>query len=274
MVRVPGDGWKRRLAVLALDRVEPLMYRKALLPPFSMRRFIGEARWDVGGSDFRNNGRHFAEKLHDAGLDACSRVLDIGSGCGRLAIPLTELLSAQGSYTGLELSPPLVQWCSEHLTPRYPNFRFVQCDLKNPLYNPAGAGDARTYTFPFQDGAFDLIVATSVFTHLLPEIALRYLHECARVLASGGRLFATFYFIDQTVQSRESSLRFEHAFGENARVDDLARPEAGIGFRLEWVLQQADKANLRLDPPVRFGTWSGRKDGYSGQDVLILHKKR
>jgi SAM-dependent methyltransferase len=142
-----------------------------------MRRFIGEARWDLGGNDFRNNGRHFAEKLRDAGLHSASHMLDIGCGCGRIAIPLTQDLGPNGSYTGLELSSPLVDWCSAHITPRYPNFRFVHCDLKNPLYNPEGRGDSLTYALPFDDGAFDLIVATSVFTHLLPEIATHYLQQ-------------------------------------------------------------------------------------------------
>lgn len=237
-----------------------------------MRRFIGEARWDFGGADFNNSGFHFAEKLRDAGLHNSSHVLDIGSGCGRIAIPLTGVLGANGSYAGLELSAPLVQWCSTHITPRYPHFRFVHCDLQNPLYNRGGHGDPLTYSFPFDEGAFDLVVATSVFTHLLPEIAVHYLHECARVLVADGRLFATFYFIDASIQSVASSLRFEHAWGDNARVADMAKPEAAVGFRVDWIVQQAAAAGLQLEPPVRWGTWSGRKHGYSGQDVMILRK--
>jgi SAM-dependent methyltransferase len=270
MVRVPGDGWKRRAAAALLDIVEPRY--KQLLPPFSMRRFIGEARWDVGGTDFRNNGRHFAEKMRDAGLHSASHVLDIGSGCGRIAIPLTHELGPSGSYTGLELSRPLADWCSANITPRQPNFRFVHSDLKNPMYNPEGRGYPLTYVLPFDHGAFDLIVATSVFTHLLPEIATRYLQQCARVLQPNGRLFATFYFIDDTIQSSESSLRFNHDWGDDARVSDPSHPEAAIGFRVEWILQQARATGLELEPPIRYGTWSGRPDGYSGQDVLILCK--
>ena len=273
MVRVPGDSWKRRMAISAVEAFEALRYREDLLPPFSMRRFIGEARWDIGGSDFRNSGRHFAEKLSDAGLHAGSHVLDIGSGCGRIAIPLTQIIRPSGSYTGLELSAPLVAWCTQHISPKYPNFRFVHCDLKNPMYNPGGEGDPLTYAFPFRDGAFDLVMATSVFTHLLPDIAVHYLQECARVLMPGGRLFATFYFIDEAVQSAESSLRFEHAWGENALVANPDNPEAAIGFRAAWILEQAAAVGLELEPPIRFGTWSGRADGYSGQDVLILCKR-
>ena len=86
------------------------------------------------GHDFRNTGVHFAEKLRDAGLHSGSHVLDIGSGCGRVAIPLTEIIDLSGSYSGLELCAPLVHWCSSRITPKYPHFRFVRCDLKNPHY--------------------------------------------------------------------------------------------------------------------------------------------
>jgi hypothetical protein len=92
------------------------------------------------------------------------------------------------------------------------------------------------------------------------------------VLQPNGRLFATFYFVDDTLQSAESSLRFEHSWGENARVADPAHPEAAIGFKLEWILHEAKAVGLEQEPPIRYGTWSGRRDGYSGQDVLILRK--
>jgi SAM-dependent methyltransferase len=238
-----------------------------------MRRFVGEARWDIGGDDFRNNGRHFAEKLRDAGLHGASHVLDIGSGCGRIAIPLTGIIDSTGSYTGLELSAPLVAWCSSHITPKHPQFRFVQCDLCNPLYNPTGRADPLAYRFPFDDAAFDLVVATSVFTHLLPEIAVHYFQECARVLQPAGRLFATFYFIDSAIQSVASSLSFEHPWGRHARVANPDRPEEAIGYELDWVLQSAAVTGLEVESPVRWGTWSGRQDGYSGQDVVIFRRR-
>ena len=75
-------------------------------------------------------------------------------------------------------------------TPRR-RFAFVHADLRNTAYNPGGALDADSYRFPYGDGAFDLVIATSLFTHLLPAAAEHYLSEAARVLAPGGRLFCT-----------------------------------------------------------------------------------
>ena len=274
MVRVPGDRLKQRAAAALFDVLEPIYFRGVLLPPFTMRRFVGEARWDFGGVDFRNTGRHLLEKLYDAGLRSDSQVLDIGSGCGRIAIPLTGVIGPSGRYAGLELSAPLVRWCSTHITPKYPQFQFVHCDLKNPFYNPNGHGDPLTYSFSFDDGAFDLLIASSVFTHLLPGIAVHYLEECARVLSPTGRLFSTFYIVEESIQSARSNLRFEHTFEEDARIADLEHPEAAVGYRLGWVIQGAAKAGLEIEPPVRWGTWSGRQNGYSGQDVLIFRKTK
>ena len=46
-----------------------------------------------GDGDFRAIGAEFLERLvRDAGLERHHRVLDIGSGVGRLAIPLTQYL--------------------------------------------------------------------------------------------------------------------------------------------------------------------------------------
>ncbi len=272
MVRVPGDSLSRRLAIGAVEVVESIAFQRRLLPPFSMRRFVGEARWDIGGRDFRNTGAHMAQKLRDAGLRGHSRVLDIGSGCGRIAIPLTAVLDANGSYAGLELSAPLVRWCSSHITRRFPNFTFVHSDIKSGHYNPDGKCDAGGYRFPFRDRTFNLLVATSVFTHLLPEDTEHYLAECARMLEPGGQLFATFYFADAPITSSASGLRLETAWGENAFVADQSDPEAAIGLKPNWLLRQASRLGLELVGSIRWGSWTGREDGYSGQDVAIFRR--
>ncbi len=44
--------------------------------------------------------------------------------------------------------------------------------------------------------SFDLIIATSIFTHLQPGAAQNYIFQCARFLETGGRLFATFYLLE------------------------------------------------------------------------------
>lgn len=273
MVRNPGDDWRKRLVTMLFDLAGRFPGGDPLLPPLSMRRFVGEGSWIHGGRDFRANGLHFAEKFSkDARLIPDGSLLDVGSGCGRIAVPLTRFLKPTGRYAGLELSLPLVQWCSKHISLRYPNFRFIHCNLYSPFYNPQGSGDAANYAFPFDAGTFDVVAATSVFTHLLPQAATRYLQECSRVLASRGRLFATFYLLDEGMPDVGHSITFDHELAPHAFVNDPANPEAAVGYRTRWILQEAEEAGFSLLSPIRWGPWAGRPFTYSGQDVLILEK--
>ena len=75
-------------------------------------------------------------------------------------------------------------------------FRFTHVDLVNATYNPRAEATAASFRFPYDDEAFDLVIATSVFTHLLPEESSNYLTEIGRVLAPAGRLFSTWFLLD------------------------------------------------------------------------------
>jgi SAM-dependent methyltransferase len=272
MVRVPGDSVPRRLVNAAIDVLNAVASRDALLPPFSMRRFVGEARWDIWGNDFATTGQHFIEKLvADANLNPASRVLDIGSGCGRLAIPLTQILR-KGSYVGLELSAALVRWCQRHISTRFPNFEFVHADLQNDLYNPGGSTRADEFAFPFASHSFTLVAALSVFTHLPQRAAENYAAECARVLAPGGMLFASFFLPENGTRSPDGGLNFAHRLSEVSLTATPHVPEQAIAYNAEWLREVFGRGGLQVQEPIRWGNWTGRADCYSGQDVLIFRK--
>src|SRR5262245_22993091 len=232
MVWVPSDSFPRQVLNTAIDCLAPLVTPGELIPPFSMRRFVGESRFDIRGRDFRATGEHFLQKLlADAGLTSASRVLDLGSGCGRIALPLTRIV--RGIYRGLEVNRKLVQWCQREITSRYPRFQFVHSDVHTELYNPHGTVNAPEYSFPFSEGQFDLAVATSLFTHLVPSAVERYLGECSRVLAPGGHLFATFFLIENGRTSPDGGLRFDHSFNAVSFVVDPASPQKAIAFKTD-----------------------------------------
>ena len=274
MVWVPTDSFPRQIVNTVIDCLAPFVNSAGeLMPPFSMRRFVGESRFDVRGRDFKATGVHFLEKLTaDAGLTSASRVLDLGSGCGRIAIPLTGVLRA-GCYRGLDVNQRLVRWCQQKITPRYPAFQFIHADVRTELYNPGGSVPSDAYTLPFPAAQFDLVIATSVFTHLLPRAIERYLGECARVLSPGGCLFATFFLIESGTRSPDGGLNFAHEFQEGSRVVDRDSPQKAIAVKADWVLAKASAAGLEVRLPVRWGLWTGRQDGYSGQDVVIFSKR-
>jgi SAM-dependent methyltransferase len=98
------------------------------------------------------------------------RVLDVGCGPGRLAIPLAR----HGlDVTGLDLDPAMIERARI-------NAGRALGDDRRPTFV---VGDAASLAFP--DGSFDLVVSTMSMHHWEDPIA--GLREIARVLRPGGR---------------------------------------------------------------------------------------
>jgi len=263
-----------RIEAFLIDRIRAVFQPGHLRPPAHMRWRVGEGPWDIYGRHFEFTGRHFQAKLQrDAGLNSASRVLDIGSGCGRLAIPLTEVIGPSGLYVGLEIIPSMVRWCRRNISARFPHFRFVRCAVQNSNYNPRQSQRAEDYKFPFETGQFDLVVATSVFTHLRPASAQNYIVQSARVLKPGGKLFVTAFLIENGNRSANSAFKFDHPLDGIALTTKPNNPEKAVAYPVEWLLENLRSAKLELTQPVKRGSWTGESPAYSGQDVLILEKK-
>jgi SAM-dependent methyltransferase len=260
---------KRYVTLMAEDAFDRLRGRAdPELPSKHLRDF-------VGGGDFRAVGEEFARYARDlAGLRPEDHVLEIGSGIGRIALPLTRIIGPQGSYDGLEIVPRGVRWCQKHITPGHPNFQFHHADIANSTYNRRGRIKAEQYTFPFPPDSFDVVLLTSVFTHLLPPATAHYLSEIERVLAPGGRMLATFYLLnDESLALMESGrtvVGFPHAV-DGARVADLAAPENVVALPETLVRDLLEHAAL---PPgeVHYGSWCPREAPLSHQDMVVVTK--
>jgi SAM-dependent methyltransferase len=248
----------------ALDARDALLRRQhdPLTPP----RRLGF----VGSGDFRAAGEDFRELFVNlAGLHPDEDVLDVGSGVGRVAVGLTGWL--RGRYEGIDVVRRGIEWCQQSITPRYPNFRFQVADLYNRHYNPEGRVRASEYRFPFEDQSFDVVVLTSVFTHLLPADRDNYISEIARVLRPAGRCFGTFFLLDDDVRRRLQggrdtlNFRFQRPgyWTDNRRI-----PEAAVAYEEADVREQFERNGLRITL-VRYGAWSGRDDGTGWQDIVV-----
>lgn len=240
--------------------------RDALVPPRRLQ--------SVGNSDFRSTGEEFRVHLQRfAELAPQDRVLDIGSGIGRIARVLThELAPPDGSYDGFDVAQQGISWCQKRYTRTPVPFRFVHVDLRHAVYNPNGAEDATDFRFPYEDGSFDLAIATSLFTHLLDAAADHYLAEAARVLAPGGRLFATWFVVDESLPPvpGQAMTSFHPTSGAALAVDP-SEPERALAYPLAWIRQRLNRHGLMLREPYHRGTWTGR-DGVSAQDILVADR--
>jgi SAM-dependent methyltransferase len=195
------------------------------------------------------------------GLGPDERVLEIGCGRGRIASALAEYLGERGSYDGLDVARDDVDHCISSL----PHLRFRHADVRNGRYNPQGTLDAAEFSFPYGDSSFDFAVLVSVFTHMLPEGAERYLSEIARVLRPGGRMFATLFLVND--ESRGHDV-FRHPVGPHLAADPDV-PERAIALDEAFVRGACARASLQIREPVFGGSWCGRENCLSDQDILI-----
>lgn len=235
---------------------------------------------DVGDGDFDAIGREFLWNLvHHADLEPHHRVLDIGCGVGRLALPLTAFLDRTGSYVGFDVAAGAIRWCQDEISSRHANFSFHAVDLRHPLYNPGGALDPLSFAFPVGEAGVDLAAAVSVFTHLPPGVMAQYLRQVRRSLAPGGRFFCTAFFLDDTVRARLRAGKCRIPF----RADDPGfwqeghadHPGAAIAVDLDWFVKAAAQAGLELAGlglagPVIRGHWPDDSGGEGFQDMCVL----
>jgi SAM-dependent methyltransferase len=232
--------------------------RERGFPPMRMRF--------VGMGDFVRVGEELVGLLTGVGgLGPDDRVLDIGCGVGRVAIPLTRFLSEDATYDGFDVVRSAVRWCARNITPSHPRFRFRHANLYNSFYNRRGVRTA-DYRFPYADASFDFAFATSVFTHLDVASARNYLNEAHRVLRPGGRLLATFFISGGAAPG----LDFRHRFDGYALLD-ANTPDAAIEFDEPLLRELLPETKWEI---VRFerGGWSGRGVGPTFQDTVVAQR--
>ena len=117
-------------------------------------------RWQTRAAGIAERERELVEA---AFLPLGQRVLDLGCGEGAT---LYHLGGPTGAV-GVDLFPKRIAFAQEQL----PNCRFVA---------------ASVYELPFEDASFDHLLVRDVIHHL--EEPARFIAECIRVLAPGGRV--------------------------------------------------------------------------------------
>lgn len=280
--------WVRRLAPA------PLVHLLRPLPYFALEWF--QPRLQVDGVPipplwkmyegprskrlFLNNSQQALDIYEKYGhIQRDSHVLDIGSGLGRKTFCLIELLSRKGQYVGLDVDREAVDYLNKLISPEHPQFKFIHVDLYNGLYNRSGSVNPSEFMFPFSDENFDLVVAWSVFTHMLPADVIHYLEETSRLLRPGGICIFSFFIMTPSAREAvitkraEERIIFEEGgyFTNNKNI-----PEDVIAYTRDWVLTTYRRAGLIIDH-ILPGSWVG--DGETRefsvlnyQDIVVGRK--
>ena len=225
---------------------------------------------------FRKSGYEFFlyfMKMCD--LKPTDKVLDVGCGAGRMAVPFTQYLTS-GIYEGFDVSDKGIKWCKEHITPRYSNFQFYRVDIYNKHYNIKGKYTASNFKFPYKTEYFDFIFLKSVFTHMLPKNLENYMSEISRVLKRNGKCLITYFLLNQeSLRLGEADLCnmkfryiFDGYFTSNKKVHEMA-----IAFSEDYILNLYKKFGLKIIGPIYYGNWCQRKNSLSYQDFIIAIKE-
>ncbi len=231
----------------------------------------------IGTGDFNEIGKKiFHHLVQLCQLKPHERVLDVGCGIGRAAVPLTQYLKQPGSYEGFDIVPENIHWCQEKITPKFPHFKFQVVDVFNSVYNPKGRTTGENYQFPFQSSSFDVIFLTSVFSHMLPEELENYLKEISRLLKPGGRCLITYFLLNSEsldhLKLGKSSILFDHDYGIY-RLTSKLKPEAAVAYQENFIAGLYKKYGLQIKHPIHYGAWCGRPNGMDYQDIIIAYRQ-
>jgi len=227
---------------------------------------------------FRDSGNQTFFHLNRlCNLQPNFQVLDIGCQLGRLAIPLAKFLNKEGRYEGLDIIREAIDWCDDNISAKYPNFQFTWADVFNGYYNPKGKSPPDQYTLPYDDSSFDLVIAYSVFTHMLRKETEHYFSEISRVMKKGGNCWITFTILDDEslnqIQLKKTLADFKYEYDGYRSTDDK-NPEASIAWNENVIRNICKKNNLRIIDPIYPGHWRGISlDNMLWQDIVIVTKE-
>ncbi len=169
-------------------------------------------------------------------------VLDIGVGCGRVTRFMVNDPRVD-RYVGFDVIDENIQWCKNHIQPLSPaRAEFHSLDIYSREYNPTGALKADQIRFPGEDSGFDLVYASSLFTHLLEKDSRHYMAETRRVLKPSGKAVFSAHCAPKPG---------ERATGNESRID----------YDESFFVSMARDAGLRLEKSLK---------NFSGQDVFIF----
>lgn len=231
----------------------------------------------TGSGDFIQTGKHFLGLLKTyCSIEPHHSVLDIGCGIGRLALPLTQYLSDKGRYFGFDIVQTGIKWCKENISEKYVNFQFLYVELKNDLYTGNSAKKATEFIFPGSNESMDIVISTSVFTHMLPDDMEHYLSETYRVMKPGAKCLFTFFILNEITENQMADndvFNFRYQYGHYSLMDEKVK-EANVAYQELYLRELFEKYGFKIDKIIN-GHWSKAiGDGsLDFQDVVILSKK-
>lgn len=208
-------------------------------------------------------------------VSSSSDILDIGCGCGRFALAVADILE-DGTYVGLDPDREHINWCNETIASRNGRFRFYHLDIDAPPYNERGRVRPEEVELPVS-GAFDIVILSSVLTHMMPTAITHYLLKLSGLLESDGQCLLSALLLNdeakQAIREGRTDFKFVHALGSCCWALDRENPLEGVAMEEEWFLERLGANGLVLDR-VRYGTWRDVKGVAIEHDWMTVSRAR
>jgi hypothetical protein len=112
---------------------------------------------------------------------------------------------------------------------------------------------------------------------MLPDELELYLREIAQRLKPTGKALVSFFLLNAAQQELKGQGKHSIAFHDNPdhpsyQLRYSNAPTAAVAYSEEYVLTLLRESGLALDRPIFYGSWSGREDGLSYQDLAVVKK--
>lgn len=218
--------------------------------------------------EFLQVGQEFLRYFQTLGkLKPTDTVLEIGCGCGRMALALKNIT---GIYYGVDVDKSMIDWCRKHISSIRLSFTFDHVDIKNNAFNPDGKLDNSDFHVNYYDH-YDFIFLTSVFTHIMEDGLRHYLSEIAKALTPSGRVFATFFLINEEsrrlINEEKADWNFCYPMDHGAYFIEK-NPEAALAYNEDFIIELYRENGLEIND-IYYGSWCGRENYLSYQDIII-----
>jgi len=168
--------------------------------------------------------------------------------------PLPECLK---SYCGCDTNKSVIGWCERHIRTKYRNCYFTH--LTSRAVNH----------LPYASESFDVVLAKSLFTHLLKKETENYLNEIKRLLQPGGHCLATFFLLDGRKLIGKYTFENNHGI---VKYERESNPKLAVAYETDYLYKLLKK--LKLSSEVWYGTWRGDGRGLSYQDIIVMRKQQ
>jgi ubiquinone/menaquinone biosynthesis C-methylase UbiE len=223
-----------------------------------------------------NLGKEQAEKITQwLSIKPEDKILDLGCGCGRIAIHFLNYLSEQGKYIGIDIDKDFISYCSNNISMLDDNFQFHFIDVYNGAYGREGKLKADEVILPVESESMDVVILWSLFTHMNLTDIESYLKEVYRVLKKGGRFIASLNlynkFVENQMKMNKSQLDIKYRVDENSYTVFEEVPEWGFAHNEDKVKELCLESGFYIKE-IKYGIWHCKELSGEFHDCIIGEK--